>query len=449
MATMVTAHFPKVDTVDEIGKETRRFVVEDKEVSNDVSFDVRDVLVGKDEKVESPIVDEGKKHCGSIVVLDGVQEILPVEAILREIVIQNDSSISNEDNMEGTPSNSGASLLVNDVEAVNQSLSIVKQESVVDEDPTEKHENESDTSKPDNMLLVMEPEKRLMDGSIHGSSNSDMKPIDRDEVPFLTSGGIDHVNVLVPCTVSQSVEEKRNEHTEQDKGLTIVEEVIADNDTNIGVSDDDTADKMESFLNDTGVASRKEQAGFITRDNAENVGKIGFSFKNQSWDTKDIRCNQNKNTRVLQHQHSCATTLTASTDNDYDDDSQLSLNDEEDLEDDFDTNLYGTNLRISAVSGQVKTPAMMIQEKYGVDPYSSLLSAQALKDVTVKKLECLWRELRRLRHITKSIQFIKKARVPIIKMMTHYGFETDIAVAGNNGTDTSLYAAKQVQSYKR
>ena len=57
----------------------------------------------------------------------------------------------------------------------------------------------------------------------------------------------------------------------------------------------------------------------------------------------------------------------------------------------------------------------------------------------------------RKKSITRSMQienltFIKTARVPIIKIQLVSGFNVDIAVGGY-GTDTSLYAAHQIQLY--
>lgn len=51
--------------------------------------------------------------------------------------------------------------------------------------------------------------------------------------------------------------------------------------------------------------------------------------------------------------------------------------------------------------------------------------------------------------LTKTVYLIKGARVPIIKVDTFFGFEADIAVGGHNGTDTSSYAATQVEMYQR
>jgi DNA polymerase sigma len=42
----------------------------------------------------------------------------------------------------------------------------------------------------------------------------------------------------------------------------------------------------------------------------------------------------------------------------------------------------------------------------------------------------------------------KKARVPIMNFVSHFGFECDIAIGGHNGTDTRSYAATQSARFK-
>ncbi|GAX16469.1 hypothetical protein FisN_19Lh049 [Fistulifera solaris] len=49
----------------------------------------------------------------------------------------------------------------------------------------------------------------------------------------------------------------------------------------------------------------------------------------------------------------------------------------------------------------------------------------------------------------RKVTFITKARVPILKMDTILGVEVDVAIGGHNGTDTSQFAAKQSELYKR
>ncbi len=49
----------------------------------------------------------------------------------------------------------------------------------------------------------------------------------------------------------------------------------------------------------------------------------------------------------------------------------------------------------------------------------------------------------------RKVTFITKARVPILKMDTTLGVEVDVAIGGHNGTDTSQFAAKQSELYKR
>lgn len=46
-------------------------------------------------------------------------------------------------------------------------------------------------------------------------------------------------------------------------------------------------------------------------------------------------------------------------------------------------------------------------------------------------------------------QLIKTARVPIIKIVTSWGFEADVALGGHNGTDTSNYAKTLLERFER
>jgi len=53
-----------------------------------------------------------------------------------------------------------------------------------------------------------------------------------------------------------------------------------------------------------------------------------------------------------------------------------------------------------------------------------------------------------LRSFSSQIHVRSKARVPIINMITNFGFECDIALGGHNGTDTSSYASIQLSRFK-
>lgn len=68
-----------------------------------------------------------------------------------------------------------------------------------------------------------------------------------------------------------------------------------------------------------------------------------------------------------------------------------------------------------------------------------------------KVVDALQRFFRGLRNsgLSRSIQLISKARVPIIKMEAILGVEIDCSIGGMNGADTRLYALKMSQTYKR
>ena len=63
-------------------------------------------------------------------------------------------------------------------------------------------------------------------------------------------------------------------------------------------------------------------------------------------------------------------------------------------------------------------------------------------------LERLGRSLRRV-SFARNVHVIKKARVPIVKMKSQFGFEGDVAVGGHSGMDTTQYAANLILRYKR
>lgn len=89
---------------------------------------------------------------------------------------------------------------------------------------------------------------------------------------------------------------------------------------------------------------------------------------------------------------------------------------------------------------------------------SSSLSAQkltmppSLDDETrgkvIRALNSLSRRLR-ANTLTNNIHVRKKAKVPIINMVTRFGYECDIAIGGHNGTDTSSFASCQCRKYQR
>mmetsp|Transcript_29231 Transcript_29231/g.67091 ORF Transcript_29231/g.67091 Transcript_29231/m.67091 type:complete len:653 (-) Transcript_29231:718-2676(-) len=72
----------------------------------------------------------------------------------------------------------------------------------------------------------------------------------------------------------------------------------------------------------------------------------------------------------------------------------------------------------------------------------------AVRDEVLSVLGRLQRRIRRLRSST-SVEFVRKARVPIIKYKTVYGVDVDVAVGGHNGTDTSKYVGSQAKKYAR
>jgi hypothetical protein len=64
-------------------------------------------------------------------------------------------------------------------------------------------------------------------------------------------------------------------------------------------------------------------------------------------------------------------------------------------------------------------------------------------------VNALYKITRHLRPYAATLHVRKKAKVPIINLSSHFGFECDIAMGGHNGTDTSSYASAQVARFKR
>jgi len=74
-----------------------------------------------------------------------------------------------------------------------------------------------------------------------------------------------------------------------------------------------------------------------------------------------------------------------------------------------------------------------------------------IKVLIVRKLNLLQRWLRRVLGRVGAIEqshVRKHARVPIVNMLTSFGYECDIALGGHNGTDTSGYAGAQIKRFQ-
>jgi hypothetical protein len=102
----------------------------------------------------------------------------------------------------------------------------------------------------------------------------------------------------------------------------------------------------------------------------------------------------------------------------------------EENDDDDDVMAEQSDMEVSWTASQA--PSLHGRERREV--------VEALRKVSHKLRKCKW---------TNRVQLIQGARVPIIKVATVSGVETDIAVAGYTGTDTDLYAARQVERFQR
>lgn len=63
-------------------------------------------------------------------------------------------------------------------------------------------------------------------------------------------------------------------------------------------------------------------------------------------------------------------------------------------------------------------------------------------------ISSLYKLTKPLRQHAKQMNVRRKARVPIINLISHFGFECDIAIGGHNGADTSSYASNQTTRFK-
>ena len=196
--------------------------------------------------------------------------------------------------------------------------------------------------------------------------------------------------------------------------------------------DDSSADKLENFW------SRKSHDKSTTSMN--NVGADITNAKNllAMPDSNVIIKNCNEN----------------NYDDDYSDDSS---NDEETEDSNYvpkrrprgqslvsqsssttcsvEATLDESGLEVSFVVGANKQTA---REKIGPSGRTRTLVVNSLYKLT-----------RPLRPFASQMHVRKKARVPIINMISHFGFECDIALGGHNGTDTSSYASTQLSRFKR
>ena len=71
------------------------------------------------------------------------------------------------------------------------------------------------------------------------------------------------------------------------------------------------------------------------------------------------------------------------------------------------------------------------------------------KVLICRSLNLLQKRLRRKGSIIEQSHVRKHARIPIVNMLTCFGYEVDIALGGHNGADTSSYATSQIAKFER
>lgn len=178
-------------------------------------------------------------------------------------------------------------------------------------------------------------------------------------------------------------------------------------------SDDDTADKLESFQRDRGGSQGR---GDHVRSNPQQRYKR----------------HQDKRQRTVSLSSTTSGDSSHKDINGDDDDNEDSSDDPFNQLSDFRCDDSGMQVSfINRAKVQAHEPP----------------TAQIKKKIA----NALWKlgGLLRQSPLTYNVEVRAKARVPIINMTTNLGFEGDIAVGGHAGADTSQYAATQVDRFQR
>eukprot|EP00957_Ditylum_brightwellii_P209970 15364436-Ditylum_brightwellii.AAC.1 len=121
-------------------------------------------------------------------------------------------------------------------------------------------------------------------------------------------------------------------------------------------------------------------------------------------------------------------------------------------QDNFDTNPHSLSCSSGSGDGKRKYSSSSIRSSPSPRSFRTAPTAFGPTGKTRKKViaalrllgKKLWKS-----PLAHMVEVRRHARVPIINVATRFGFEGDIALGGHNGTDTSHYAAGQVQQYRR
>jgi len=223
-----------------------------------------------------------------------------------------------------------------------------------------------------------------------------------------------------------TVTEGDNNVTELEKYQShVVDFVDGNDDDDASSSDEDSADKLERFADaeEDDVANAKLTEQFADADDDQFADAVFGS--------------PNKKTRLNHF-------VTMSSSDDYDDDAMHKRIEEHFQKNDNEAEFH--NMQVGFVGGGSDNDD---DESEAEDEFvmPSPETHSIRKRDAVDALSKLNRKLQRSRYFATSINFIRHARVPIVKFMSQVGVEVDISIGGLNGADTSLYAAKQCVRY--
>lgn len=181
--------------------------------------------------------------------------------------------------------------------------------------------------------------------------------------------------------------------------------------------DDDNVDKMDAFHR---------------RKHANELGLSDFSMERDASVIDLCSSNDESVGNDVRGISSVAKVSKPSSLNQFSSDSPRCCGEDEDADDSrFDLNISNhTNFGSSSAGIERKTIGPTGKVRTKVVKALSLLGKR------------LWKS-----SFAQNIQVRKNARVPIICMTTRFGFDSDVALGGHNGIDTSHYVRKVVEKY--
>jgi hypothetical protein len=215
---------------------------------------------------------------------------------------------------------------------------------------------------------------------------------------------------------------KNDEQEEEENTNNLKSEERSDSDKHGESSDDDdNVDKMNSYQQRQHVPDSFASVSINLRD--ENL-KVKLctsddsSYVDGDYDDHDGAANPE------------SSTFTGDDDDDDDNSSCYEKGSENSDNDQFDLHISEhTNFTSSSLN---------MSQKIGPTGRTRIRVVRALSLLAKK----LWKS-----SFAQNIHVRKNARVPIICMTTRFGFDSDLALGGHNGMDTSQYVKKLIQKY--